>query len=66
MGREHMLAIVSDEPLGFDLMPDGSAGQPFRELTVSDLHGLRVELVSLDVATWSAAELSFDVLPARA
>lgn len=64
VGREHMLVIISDQPIGEGLVLDERSDQPFRQLSTANVKGLYDELISLGDETWSAAELSFDVLPA--
>jgi hypothetical protein len=59
-GREHLLAIITDEPLGFDWMPNDPK-QPARELDQTDIEALLTSLNSLEANRWTAMSTYFDV-----
>lgn len=60
-GREHLLAILSDEPLGFDWMP-ADPHDPARILTSADTDALLTKLKALPDNRWTALSTFFDVL----
>lgn len=60
-GREHLLAIVTDEPLGLDWMPSDPK-IPAREVSPSDIELLLTKLRSLDGDRWTALSTYFDVI----
>ena len=59
-GREHLLAIVSDEPLGLDWL-SRNAQEPARMLSQSDLDGLSARLSGLDESRWRAFTTHFEI-----
>jgi hypothetical protein len=62
-GREHLLAIVSDEPLGLDWMPV-EPRVPSRVLTPVDIETLLAKIRALAGDQWVALSTYFDVLAA--
>jgi TIR domain/Domain of unknown function (DUF4384) len=61
-GREQLLAIITDEPLGLDWLPV-DAHTPARVLDEEDLAWLLTHLRQLDPARWVAFATYFDVVP---
>lgn len=61
-GREHLLAIITDEPLGLDWMPDNPK-MPARVLDQDDIQMLLTKLNSLEANRWTAMSTYFDVIP---
>ncbi len=61
-GREHLLAIITDEPLGLDWMPD-KPKIPARVLDQNDIKALLTKLNSLEANRWTAMSTYFDVIP---
>ena len=61
-GREELLAIISDAPLGLDWMP-GNAKDPARVLSHADIRALLARLQRLDSNRWTALSTYFDVMP---
>jgi hypothetical protein len=60
-GREHLLAIVTDEPLDMGWMPEDEA-TPARVLQPGDIARLLTKLQSLRPERWTALATWFDVL----
>ncbi|MEW6211216.1 MAG: protein kinase [Acidobacteriota bacterium] len=60
-GREHLLAIVSDEPLGLDWLPSDSR-IPARVLNEADVDMLLARLRGLEGDRWTALSTYFDVV----
>lgn len=60
-GREHLLAIVSDEPLGLDWLPRDPK-EPARVLNQDDISTLLARLRALDADRWLALSTYFDVV----
>jgi len=60
-GREHLLAIVSDEPLGLDWSPR-DLKEPARVLNQDDINQLLARLRSLAGDHWMALSTYFDVV----
>ncbi len=60
-GREHLLAIVSDEPLGLDWLPRDPK-EPARILNQNDISTLLTRLRALDADRWLALSTYFDVV----
>lgn len=60
-GREHLLAIVSDEPLGLDWLPRDPQ-EPARVLSEDDTNALLARLRGLDRSHWQAFSTYFDVV----
>lgn len=60
-GREHLLAIITDEPLGFDWMPSNPK-TPARLLSNSDINALLSRLRELEANRWTALSTYFDVI----
>jgi hypothetical protein len=60
-GREHLLAVVSDEPLGLDWMPTDPA-VPARVLSQPDVDALLDRLRRRDARRWTALSTYFDVI----
>ncbi len=60
-GREHLLAIVTDEPLGLDWLPPDPQ-VPARVLSSGDVDSLLEKLEGLDSASWTALATYFDVV----
>lgn len=60
-GREHLLAIVSDAPLGLDWLPRDPQ-QPARVLNQNDINLLLSRLRGLDRNRWMALSTYFDVV----
>jgi hypothetical protein len=60
-GREHLLAILSDEPLGLDWMPRDPR-TPARVLTPADIGELLVRLRKLGADRWTALATYFEVI----
>jgi hypothetical protein len=59
-GREHLLAVVTEEPLGLDWMPT-EPGLPARVLGPPDVAALLDLLRRLDPRRWTALSTYFDV-----
>jgi hypothetical protein len=60
-GREHLLAIISDEPLSLNWMPP-DARIPSRVLTPADVDALLAGLRNLEGDRWVALSTYFDVV----
>lgn len=60
-GREQLLAILSDQPLFAEWMPDSA--EPARKLTKGELLELEEVLRQLDPQSWTAHATFFDVVP---
>ncbi len=60
-GREHLLAIVSDEPLGLNWLPDNPR-TPARVLSQDDVSALLAQLRGLDDHHWTALSTYFDLV----
>ncbi|HMY70878.1 MAG TPA: protein kinase, partial [Blastocatellia bacterium] len=60
-GREHLLAIVSDEPLGLDWLPR-DAQEPARVLNQANIEMLLARLRALDAACWMAFATHFEIV----
>lgn len=60
-GKEKLLAIISDEPLGLDWLPK-DAETPARELSSDDLESLFARLQALGEDRWTALSSYFEVL----
>jgi hypothetical protein len=61
-GREHLLAILTEEPLGLDWM-SSDPKTPARVLTPEDVATLLDRLERLECDRWTALATYFDVLP---
>lgn len=61
-GREHLLAIVSDEQLGMDWMSTEPIKEPARVLNQADIDTLLARLRSLGGERWVALSTYFDVV----
>jgi TIR domain/Domain of unknown function (DUF4384) len=61
-GREHLLAIITDEPIGLDWMP-ADFRTPARVLTTADVETLLDRLRSREADRWTALATYFEVLP---
>jgi hypothetical protein len=59
-GREHLLAVISDGPLGLDWMPPDPE-TPARVLSQADVESLVGKLRSLDARYWTALATWFEV-----
>jgi hypothetical protein len=59
-GREHLLAIITDEPLGLDWMPTDRE-TPARVLSADDIDTLLGRLHQLEGNRWRALSTYFDV-----
>jgi len=60
-GREYLLAIVTDEPLHLDWMPDDPKA-PARILEEDDIRKLLMQLRNLPATSWTALASHFDVI----
>lgn len=60
-GREHLLAIISEEPLGLDWMPS-EPNTPTRTLSQDDINTLLQTLQDMEGDRWVALSTYFDVL----
>jgi hypothetical protein len=60
-GREHLLAILTDEPLGLDWMP-ADPKLPARVLSPADIETLLARLRGLEGDRWAALATYFDVI----
>lgn len=60
-GREHLLAIVTEEPLGLDWLPSYPR-VPARVLSQDDISILLAQLRGLDGDRWTALSTYFDVV----
>ena len=60
-GREHLLAILTDEPLGLDWMPN-DPNVPARVLSPADIDKLLDRLRDLEADRWTALSTYFDVM----
>jgi hypothetical protein len=61
-GREHLLAIVSDEPLGLDWTTSDPVKEPARVLKQADIDVLLVRLRNWGGDKWMALSTYFDVM----
>src|SRR5262249_2816100 len=61
LGREHLLAIVSEEPLGLDWLPRDSQ-TPARLLNEAGIRAMLVRLRDLGQDRWVALATYFDVV----
>lgn len=61
-GREHLLAIITDDPLGFEWLPQDPK-IPARVLSGEDTELLLSRLHDLEGNRWTALSTYFDVLP---
>jgi hypothetical protein len=61
-GREQLLAIISDEPLGLDWMPRNPVNEPARVLSAADIDDLLARLRGLPADRWTAMSTYFDVV----
>ncbi len=61
-GREQLLALITDEPLGLDWLPPDPRS-PARVLDEQDITLLLTHLRQLDADTWVAFATYFDVVP---
>jgi len=61
-GREHLLAILTDEPLGLDWMPKDTE-IPARVLNQADIDELVDNLNALEGNKWTVLSTYFDVVP---
>jgi hypothetical protein len=59
-GREHLLAIITDEPLGLDWMPVDPKN-PARVLSWNDINTLLDRLRGLEANRWMALSTYFDI-----
>ena len=59
-GRELILAVITDQPLGFDWLPHDSQ-TPARVLNQSDLDALLARLRELEAAEWTALSTYFEI-----
>lgn len=62
VGREHLLAIVTEEPLGLEWMPTSSSS-PARVLAPIEIDALAERLQSLEPDRWAAMSTYFDISP---
>ena len=60
-GREHLLAIITEEPLGLDWMPSDPK-IPVRTLSQDDINTLLKTLQDLEGDCWTALSTYFDLL----
>jgi hypothetical protein len=60
-GKEKLLAIISDEPMGLDWMSK-DADTPARELSSDDLESLFARLQALGEGRWTALASYFEVV----
>jgi len=60
-GREHLLAIISEQPLGLEWMPIDTK-IPARTLSQDDINALLKTLQDLEGDRWTALSTYFDVL----
>lgn len=61
-GREHLLAVVTDEPLDLEWMPGEPAREPARVLNANDIDALLARLRSLEGERWTALSTYFAVV----
>jgi hypothetical protein len=61
-GREHLLAILSDEPLGMHWMPSAGAKAPALVLHEPDIDGLVQTLRELPGDNWTALATYFEIV----
>lgn len=61
VGREHLLAIISNEPLGLDWLPHDPQ-EPARVLAHDDINALLTRLRGLDGGRWRVFSTYFDVI----
>lgn len=61
-GREHVVALLTDEPLGLDWIP-GDPRTPARVLSAGDVDQLLARIAALGDGSWSALATYFDVVP---
>lgn len=60
-GREHLVAIISDEPLGLDWLPSDPK-VPARVLKQADVERLLARLREIEASRWMALSTYFDVV----
>jgi hypothetical protein len=60
-GREHLLAVISDQPLGMNWMP-ADPYTPARVLDDTDIESLLAKLRSTDPGSWIALATYFDIV----
>jgi hypothetical protein len=60
-GREHLLALLTDEPLGLDWMPNDPK-VPARVLSQADIDTLLARLREIEGDRWTALSTYFDVI----
>jgi hypothetical protein len=60
-GREHLLAIITNAPLGLDWLPSDPK-KPARVLTSDDIDDLLTRLHKLEADQWTALATYFDVV----
>jgi hypothetical protein len=61
-GREHLLAIITDESLGLDWLPTDPKKEPARVLKQVDIDALLARLRNLEGDRWTALSTYFDVV----
>jgi Domain of unknown function (DUF4384) len=61
-GREHLLAIITDESLGLDWLPTDPKKEPARVLKQADIDALLARLRNLEGDRWTALSTYFDVV----
>lgn len=60
-GREHLLAVITDEPLGLDWLPP-EPKTPARVLSQADINDLLGKLRNQEADRWTALSTYFDVI----
>lgn len=60
-GREELLALITDEPLGFDWLPSHPS-VPARVLAQADVDALLHRLRQLEITQWTALSTYFEVI----
>lgn len=61
-GREHLVALLTEQPLGLDWMPSDPR-VPARVVSTADIDAMLASLRALPDGTWSALATYFDVAP---
>ena len=61
-GREHLLAIITEEPLGLNWMPSDPVKEPARVLRQADIDALLARLRDPGGVRWTTLSTYFDVV----
>lgn len=61
-GRERLLAIITNQPLGFDWLPTHESQTPARVLNQNDIDMLLSRLLDLEANEWAALSTYFEII----